>query len=60
MFKKLATMAKLCRKDFKPVDKTLHGYNRKPFHLDRKLELDISFQDKIMKTDACYVKMDAY
>ena len=53
MFKKVATVAKLHRKDFKPADKTLHGYNCNPFRLDRKLELDVSFQDITMKTDAC-------
>ena len=58
MFKKVAAVAKLRKKDFKPADKTPHNYDKKPFRLDGKLELDVSFQDRTMTTDV-YVKMDA-
>ena len=58
MFKKVAAVAKLHKKDFKPADKTPYNYDRKPFHLDGKLELDVAFQDRTMRTDI-YVKMDA-
>ena len=58
MFKKVAAVAKLRKKDFKPADKTPYNYDKKPFRLDGKLELDVSFQDCTMTTDV-YVKMDA-
>lgn len=51
MFKKVAAVAKLRKKDFKPVDKTHYNYDKKPFRLDGKLELDVSFQDCTMTTD---------
>ena len=57
MFKKVAVAANL-HKDFKPADKTPYTYDKKPFRLDGKLKLDISFQDRVMTTDI-YVKMDA-
>ena len=55
--KKIAAAARLHKKDFKPADKTPYNYDKKPFHLDGKLVLDVSFQDHTMKTDV-YVKMD--
>ena len=58
MFKKVAAVAKLRKKDFKPADKTPYNYDRKPFRLDGKLKLDVSFKDCTMTTDV-YVKMDA-
>ena len=58
MFKKIAAVARLHKKDFMPADKTPYNYDKKPFHLDGKLVLDVSFQDHTMKTDV-YVKMDA-
>ena len=58
MFKKVAAVAKLRKKDFKPADKTPYNYDKKPFRLDGKLEVDVSFQDCTMMTDI-YVKMDA-
>jgi len=58
MFKKVMAVAKLHKKDFKSADKIPYNYDRKPFHLDGKLELDVAFQDCTMKTDI-YVKMDA-
>ena len=54
-----ATGVKLIHiEDFKPADKTPYNYDKKPFRLDGKLELDVSFQDRTMTTDI-YVKMDA-
>ena len=58
MFKKVAAVVKLRKKDFKPADKTPYNYDKKPFQLDGKLELDVSFQDRTITTDI-YVKMDA-
>ena len=58
MFKRVAVVAKLKKRDFKPPDKTPRNYDQQPFRLDGRLELDISFSDKTMKTTV-YVKMDA-
>ena len=59
MFKQVATAAKLRKRDFKPPDQPPHNYDHKPFHLDGRMDLDISFLDKTMKTPV-YVKMDAH
>ena len=58
MFKQVAVACKRHKRDFKAVNKTSFIYDRKPFQLDRKLEVDIEFLDRAMKTDV-YVKMDA-
>lgn len=44
MFKKVAAVAKFHKKDFKPADKTPYNYDKTPFRLDGKLELDVSFK----------------
>ena len=36
-----------------------HTYDQKPFPLDGRMDLDVSFGDKTMKT-AIYIKMDAH
>ncbi len=53
----MAAAAKLRKKDFKKLDKTPHNYERQPFTLDGRLDLDISFNDKTIHTPV-YVKMD--
>ena len=58
MFKHVAVVAKLRKRDFKPPDNMPRNYDQRPFHLDGCLELDIIFGDKTMKT-VVYVKMDA-
>ena len=58
MFKKVAAVAKLHKRDFKPADKTPYNYDRKPFRFDRKLKLDVSFKHCTMTTDV-FVKMNA-
>ena len=58
MFKKVAAVAKLYKRNFKPADKISYSFDRKPFRLDGKLELDVSFKDCTITTDV-YVKMDA-
>ena len=58
MFKKVAAVAKVRKKDFKPTDKTPNNFDEKPFHLDEKLGLNVSSGDHTMKTDV-YVKMNA-
>ena len=54
LFKHVAAVAKLCKRDFKVP----HNYDQQPFRLDGRLDLDISFHDKTM-TIPVYVKMDA-
>ena len=55
MFKKVASVACLRKKDFQPPDKTLRNYNQQSFTIDGRIDIDVAFQDKIMKT-AVYVK----
>ena len=57
-FKRIAAVAKLKKRDLKPADKTPRTYDQKVFHLDGRLDLDITFQEQTMKTPV-YVKMDA-
>ena len=57
-FKRIATVAKLHRRDFKQPDKTPRTHDQKTFHIDGRVDLDITFQECTMKTPV-YVKMDA-
>ncbi len=50
LFKKVAAVAKLKKKDFKKPGKTPRTYDQKPFKLDGRMDLDISFGDKTMCT----------
>ena len=59
LFKRVAAVARLKRRDFKRADKEPHTYDQKPFPLDGRMDLDVSFGDKTMKT-AIYIKMDAH
>ena len=59
VFKKVAAVAGLKKRQFKPADKQPHTFDRRQFKLDGRLDLDISFNDKTMHTPV-YVKMDAY
>ena len=59
LFKRIAAVARLKRRDFKRADKVPCTYDQKPFPLDGRLDLDVSFGDKTMKT-AIYIKMDAH
>ena len=58
MFKQVSTVARLHKKDFKSPDKQPRTCNQQTFHIDGKVEVDISFDDRTKKT-AVYVKMDA-
>jgi len=58
LFKKVASVARLRKKDFKDADKVPHGYDQRPFRLNGRMDLDITFGEKTMKT-AVYIKMDA-
>ena len=59
LFKKVAAVAGLKKKQFKLADKVPHTDDRRQFKLDGRLDLDVSFVDKTMQT-AIYVKMDAH
>ena len=58
LFALVASSARLRKKDFKPPDRVPRTYDHKVFHLDGRMELEISFQGKVMKT-MVYIKMDA-
>ena len=55
---KVAAVARL-RKDFHKSDKVPLTYTRKPFCLDRCIEMDISFENKALRTKK-YINMDAH
>ena len=57
-FKRIAAVAKLRKRDLKLADKTPRTYDQKIFCLDGRLDLDITFQERTMKTPV-YVKMNA-
>lgn len=48
VFKQVAAVAKLHKKDFKLADKTPHNYDCQPFRLDGRLDLDVIFSDCTM------------
>ena len=58
LFKKVAAVARLKKKDFKPVDKKPYTYGDQPFKLDGRMDLDMSFNWKTMCTPI-YIKMDS-
>ena len=55
VFRTVATAARLKKRDFKPADRTPHTYDQKPFTLDGKMEMDITFE-----SGRQYIKMDAH
>ena len=57
--KKKSKKNKLKKSNFKPPDQVPHNYDRRPFHLDGRVNLDVEFLDKTMTTPVC-VKMDAH
>ena len=57
-FKQVAAVAKLKKRDFKPPDKVPRNYDRQPFHIDGKIDVNIEFDGKTMLTPI-YIKMDA-
>ena len=58
LFKKVASVCRLRKKDFKKPDRIPRTYDQKVFSLDGKLTLDITFGETSMSTDM-YVKMNA-
>ena len=59
LFALVAATAKLRKRNFRKPDKTPRSYDRRIFHLNGCMEMDITFQDKTMKTTV-YIKMDAF
>ena len=59
LFKKVASVAKLKKRQLKKADKVPHTYDQREFKLDGCLYLDINFNNKTMNT-AVYLKMDAH
>ena len=43
VFKKVAAIARLSKRAFKPADKLPYGYDNTPFKLDGQIDLDITF-----------------
>ena len=58
LFKKVATIARLKKKNLKPPDKKPRTYDQRTFTLDGRMDLDITFDGKTMCTPV-YIKMDA-
>ena len=58
LFKKVAAAAHLKNRNFKKPDKVPYTYDQKPFNLDGRINLDISFNGLFMCTPV-YVKVDA-
>ena len=58
LFKRVAAVAKLKKRDLKKVDRVPRTYNQRPFLLDGLMYLDISFCGTSMKTPV-YIKLDA-
>ena len=59
LFKKVASVARLKKRQLKKADKIPHTYDRCEFKLDGRLGLDIKFNDKTM-IKVVYLKMDAH
>jgi len=52
-------VARLKKRDFKKADRTPRTYDQRPFRLDGRMNLDINFEGKTMRTPI-YIKMDAH
>lgn len=50
---------RLRKRDLKKPDKVPRTYDQKPFILDGRMDLEVSFADKMMTTPV-YIKMDAH
>ena len=59
LFRRVASAAHLKKRDFKPADKVPRTYDQKPFSLDGRMDLDVTFDGQTMRTPI-YVKMDAH
>ena len=59
LFKKIAAAAHLKKRDLKPADKSPHAYNRQPFTLDGRMDLEVIFGERAITTPV-YIKMEAH
>ena len=59
LLNKIAAATRLRKKDFKKQDHVLHTYDRRQFELHTKIDLEISFDGKVLCTPI-YIKMDAH
>ena len=58
LFRKVSAVGRLKRRTFKKVDKVPHTYDRRPFSLDGKMDMHITFSGMTMRSPV-YVKHDA-
>ena len=58
LFRRVAAVAKLRKRDLMNPDKIPRNYDQRPFKLDGKMKLDITFDGKTMCTPV-YIKIDA-
>ena len=58
LFKKVAAVGRLKKKDLKKPDKTPRSFDQKPISLDGRLDLDITFDGETVNT-LIYLKMDS-
>ncbi len=59
MLKKISIAVRLKKKDLRPADKSPRAYNRQPFTLDGRMDLEIAFGERAMTTPV-YIKMKAH
>ena len=59
VFKKVAAIARLSKRAFKPTDKLPYGYYNTPFKLDNHIDLDITFAKQTIHVTV-YLKMDTW
>ena len=59
LFKKVASLRRLKKRNFHQPDKVPKTYDRRTFTLDGRMELEITFGGKAMLTTV-YIKMDAH
>ena len=58
LLRKVASVAKLRKKDLKPPDKSPRNYDKSPFMLHGRLDITIAFSGKVLTTPV-YIKKDA-
>lgn len=54
LFRKGATIARLKRRDLKRPDKATRNYDQTPFTIDGRMDLDITFNSKTMRTPSVH------
>ena len=59
LFKKVAAVARLRKRDFMKADRVPRTYDQQPFRLDGRMDLDVEFGNRRMTTPV-YIKMDAH